>query len=333
MMMKSINLFNLRDYTHKPTKIYIVFYSILQNIKPFIPFVQNFIQMIYNQTIKSEDRQKTMTTPNFYNPEQVGTLYHADISEASRAGVHANLPPANTDQERVYLLLVDVQVDFIHPDGALAIDGAVDDTRRLIQWMYQHAPKISKIGITLDSHVPIQIFHPAWWVNPQGEHPDGYTSISYQDILDGIWQPLYDVEWSKQYVEILEERAKKQLMIWPYHVLLGTVGQTLVPAVAEAVAYHSVGRKAQPNYIIKGLIPQSENYSAIEPEVKYPEHPQGDVNHALLDEMASYDKIYLGTSEKPLRARDSRFNVAPLPRRSNQQDSPINRYHVIGQAP
>lgn len=234
-----------------------------------------------------------MTTPNFYDPQRVGTLYPPLIVEATSAGTQANLSPATDDQERVYLLLVDVQVDFVHPDGALAVQGAVDDTRRLVEWMYQHAPTISKIGITLDSHVPLQIFHPAWWANAQGEHPNGYTPISYQSILDGVWHPLYDVEWSKHYVQTLEEHARKQLMIWPYHVLLGTVGQTLVPAVAEAVAYHSVGRKVQPNYVIKGLIPQTENYSAIEPEVNYPDDPQSAVNQDLLDEMANYDKIYI----------------------------------------
>lgn len=234
-----------------------------------------------------------MTIPNFYTPNRVGTLYPPNIIQATQAGATANLSPAQEDRESVYLLLVDVQVDFVHPDGALSVAGAVEDTQRLVEWMYQNASTISKIGITLDSHVPIQIFHPAWWVNAQGEHPSGYTSISYQDIVDGIWQPLYDEAWSKQYVQKLEEQARKQLMIWPYHVLLGTPGQTLVPAVAEAVAYHSVGRKVQPNYVLKGLIPQTENYSAIEPEVNYPDNPQSTVNHALLNEMASYDKIYI----------------------------------------
>jgi nicotinamidase/pyrazinamidase len=41
------------------------------------------------------------------------------------------------------------------------------------------------------------------------------------------------------------------------------------------------------------LIPQTENYSAIEPEVNYPDNPQSAVNQALLDEMANYDKIYI----------------------------------------
>jgi nicotinamidase/pyrazinamidase len=99
-------------------------------------------------------------------------------------------------------------------------------------------------------------------------------------------------------VDILEETAKKQLMVWPYHVLLGTTGHALVPAVAEAVAYHTLARQVQPNYVIKGMIPYTENYSAIEPEVSLPEslqtHPhRAEVNHALLNEMAAYDVIYV----------------------------------------
>ncbi len=235
---------------------------------------------------------------DFYTPESIGTLLKPNIPAASAAGLAANLTAADADSKQVYLLVIDVQIDFIHPDGALPIAGAIDDTRRMVDWMYAHAPRISKMGLTLDTHLPIQIFHPAWWVDQNGQHPGGFTPITSADIERGVWRPLYDEAWSRQYVEILEETAKKQLMVWPYHVLLGTPGQALVPAVAEAVAYHTIARQAQPTYVVKGMIPQTENYSAIEPEVKIPEHPQGDVNRALLDEMAQYDKIYVAGQAK-----------------------------------
>ncbi len=239
-----------------------------------------------------------MTFPDYYTPDRIGTLYAPHIDAATRAGRSAKTPPASDDTERVYLLLVDMQVDFVHPDGALAVPGAVDDTRRLIEWIYNNVGQITTIGATLDSHLPLQIFHPPWWVDANGEHPQGYTPISSDDVKSGKWTPLYEVAWSHEYVEKLEEDAKKQLMIWPFHVLLGTPGHGLVPALSEAIAYHAAARQAQPEYHIKGLIPKSEHYSAVEPEVKVPEHPQGDVNRTLLDEIATYDRVYIAGQAK-----------------------------------
>jgi nicotinamidase-related amidase len=127
-----------------------------------------------------------MNTPTFYHPEQVGTLYTPNIPAATAAGRDANLSPATDDAKRIYLLVVDAQVDFVHPDGALPVSGAVEDTRRLVDWLYAHMGKISKIGLTLDTHLPIQIFHPAWWVDENGQHPAGFTPITSADISNGL---------------------------------------------------------------------------------------------------------------------------------------------------
>lgn len=239
-----------------------------------------------------------MTLPGYYQPKQIGTLVTPNVADAAAVGRSAGLSNANADGEKTYLLLVDIQIDFIHPDGALYIPGSIDDTRRTVEWIYNNAGRITKIGATLDTHLPIQIFHPPWWVDADGNHPAPYTAITGESIQSGQWHALYEPEWSAQYAEILEEQAKKVLMIWPYHVLLGTPGQALVPALAEAIAYHAAARGAQPEYVVKGLIPKSENYSAIEPEVKVPDHPQGDVNQALLDDMATYDVIYVAGQAK-----------------------------------
>ena len=83
------------------------------------------------------------------------------------------------------------------------------------------------------------------------------------------------------YVAQLEAQHRKQLMIWPYHTMVGTVGHNLSPSLYEAVCYHSAARGSQPAKLIKGSIPQTEHYSILEPEVKVADHPQGEVNHAL----------------------------------------------------
>ena len=242
--------------------------------------------------------ENEMTFPEHYTPDRIGTLYTPATRAAVDAGQDVVVSPASEDRRRIYLLLVDMQVDFIHPDGALYVPGAVEDTRRTIEWIYRNTGQITKIGASLDSHIPIQIFSPTWWVDKAGKHPEPYTSIAVEDVQAGIWNPLYEREWSLDYVEALEQNAKKTLMIWPYHTLIGTPGHTLVPALYEAIAYHSAARKSQPTLYSKGSIAKTEHYSIMEPEVKVRGEVQGDVNEAFLDELSTYDLIYVAGQAK-----------------------------------
>lgn len=236
--------------------------------------------------------------PSFYQPDKVGTLYEPRAFEAAAAGAALKLKPASSDQQRVLLLLVDPQVDFIHEDGALSVPGAVDDTRRTVEWIFSHAEQITTIAASLDSHVPIQIFSPSWWVGQDGQNPPPYTVITAADVDAGVWMPLYEEEWSRQYVHKLEQQAKKELMIWPYHTLIGTPGHAITPALYEAIAFHSAARQSQPVFLTKGSIPKTEYYSMIEPEVKVPEEAHGGLNEPFLKLLASYDRIYVAGQAK-----------------------------------
>lgn len=236
---------------------------------------------------------------SIFNPNDVGKLYSARIPEFRFDGIKANLTPSSTDALRVMLLIVDMQVDFVHPEGSLSVAGAIGDTTRLIQWIYKNADKVTAISASLDSHIPIQIFSQAWWKNPDsGNQPDPFTLITLEDIKKGLWVPVVDPKWSLHYVEELEKSAKKNLMIWPYHCLIGTIGHALVPALSEAIAYHSAARNAQPLYLTKGTIPQVEHYGIMEPEVKYPNHPAGGTNTTFLDMLGRYDRVYVAGEAK-----------------------------------
>jgi len=236
--------------------------------------------------------------PSFYHSEKVGTLYTPDTPEAIHQGQQAGLPPANGDQQRVILLLVDPQVDFIHPDGSLSVPGAVDDTRRTIEWIFRHASSLTAIAASLDSHIPTQIFYPTWWTDADGRYPDPFTVITGTDVNGGHWRPVYEPEWSVQYVHTLETEAKKELMIWPYHTMIGTPGHTITPALYEAIAFHAAARQSRPEFLTKGLIPKTEHYSLLEPEVKVPDHPQGTLNTEFLTMLASYDLVYVAGQAK-----------------------------------
>ncbi|MGQ9889673.1 MAG: nicotinamidase [Aggregatilineales bacterium] len=239
-----------------------------------------------------------MPVPPFYDPQRVGVLYRPDVTGAAQAGNAARLSPAAEDRRRIMLLLVDAQVDFVHPQGALSVPGAVDDTQRTIEWLLENAGKVSTVAASLDSHIPTQIFFPTWWDDADGQHPQPFTPIALDDVRSGRWRPVYEPEWSVHYVETLEAQAKKQLMIWPYHTLLGSEGHNLMPALYEAVVYHSAARQTQPLFIIKGLIPRSEHYSILEPEVKVPDHPQGTLNREFLSQLETHDRVYIAGQAK-----------------------------------
>jgi len=239
-----------------------------------------------------------ITFPSFYDPERVGTLYVPDTAAAIGEGLAAGLTEAAADDRRLVLLLVDAQVDFIHQDGALSIPGAVEDARRTAEWIYRNVSQITAIAASLDSHVPAQIFFPIWWVNEIGEHPDPFTPITSQQVNEGVWRPVYLPKWSATYVERLQEQAKKELMIWPYHTMIGTLGRSLTPALYEAVVYHAAARQAKPRFVTKGNLPQTEFYSLLEPEVKLPDDSRGQLNQEFLHELLGHDLIYLAGQAK-----------------------------------
>ena len=246
------------------------------------------------------DESKTTMTfyPEFYNPDRVGDLYAPDTLLAVENGRAAGLTNSKEDKRRIVLLLVDAQVDFIHAEGSLTVPGAVDDTRRTIEWILTHVGSITNIAASLDSHMPIQIFSPIWWVDRDDQHPAPYTVIRSADVRSGIWRALYQPEWAVEYTEKLEAQARKELMIWPYHTLIGTPGHAIMPALYETIAFHSAARQTQPTFLSKGSIAETEHYSMLEPEVKVPGQTLGGLNVSFLNMLASYDLVYVAGQAK-----------------------------------
>lgn len=239
-----------------------------------------------------------MSMPSFTSAEEAGRLIFPEVGGAIRAGSESQTDPVEGDRIKIALMLVDAQIDFVHADGALSVPGAVEDAERTAEWIYAHTSKITHIFASLDTHVPLQIFFPTWWADDQGERPEPYTPITVEDVETGKWRPLFDEDWSVEYVHALQEQARKDLMIWPFHVLLGTPGHALTPILYEAIAYHSAARATQPTFETKGTIAKTEYYSLLEPEVKVPEDPRGTINHELMERILSFDAIYFAGQAK-----------------------------------
>lgn len=225
--------------------------------------------------------------------------YAARIQEFTEAGRSAGLTPASSDSEKIAVVLVDYQHDFVDPSGTLYVPGSQADVARFLTWFYSNAHRISTIYASLDTHIPFQIFYSSWWVNPQtGEHPQPFTVITGQDVENHTWVPLLEPEWSTYYVYELQQKARKDLMIWPYHTMQGTLGHMLVSPISEAIAWHSAARQTPPIYIEKGLTTRTEFYGIFGAEVPDPQSPASNLNIPLLDAVMQHDRVYIAGEAK-----------------------------------
>ena len=163
-------------------------------------------------------------------------------------------PTAQTEENKPKILFlgIDIQTDFMD-NGALGVAGAKQDVIRLSQFLYKHMDKLSKIIVSLDTHEVKQIFHPCWWVDIEGNHPAPYTIIKASDLTEGKWRATVDPALSKNYVRHLE-KADKQLCIWPYHCINGTVGATLESQFNNIIHFISLAQNIPLTKINKGNI-------------------------------------------------------------------------------
>jgi len=204
-----------------------------------------------------------------------------------------SLPPSEQDKERVLLLIIDMQQDFMEK-GALGVPKSHGDVERLCGWMHANMAKITKIAASLDTHNPFAIFHPAWWIDENGKNPKPFTPITLDDLDNGKWKPVINPIASRDYVENLEKLAKKTLMIWPYHCLEGTTGHALENQLANMIYFQSVAKKSIVDRMIKGNDPSTEMYGILKAEYD----PKNRINIDFLNKMAKYGKIVIAGEAK-----------------------------------
>ena len=264
---------------------------------------------------------RELPVPAFHRPERVGEVWRVPYEERAREAqewaVEHELAPASDDALRVCLLAVDVQNTFCIPEFELYVGGrsgtgAVDDNRRLCDFVYRNLASITQIVPSLDTHRVTQVFHAIWLVDEDGNHPDPYTLVSPEDVARGRWRvnPAaaasvgYDLEYAQRqladYTRQLAAGGKYELTIWPYHALLGGIGYALVSAVEEAFFFHGVARASQPDFQVKGEEPLTEHYSMLGPEVtKGPDGEElGVKNTALVERLLGFDAVIVAGQAK-----------------------------------
>jgi nicotinamidase-related amidase len=230
----------------------------------------------------------SLPLPEFFDPGTVDGVWRVSYEERARqardwAHQHA-LQPVSFDPTKTWLMLIDVQNTFCIPGFELYVGGrsgrgAVEDNVRLCEFIYRNLGSITQITTTMDTHKTMQVFHAIFFVDKDGNHPAPYTDIHTSDLHDGKWRfnpalaeqfdiaPEYGQQMMIHYAKELQKTGKYALTVWPYHAMLGGIGHALVPAVEEAIFFHTVARLANPDIVIKGETPFTENYSVIGPEV------------------------------------------------------------------
>jgi nicotinamidase-related amidase len=259
--------------------------------------------------------------PDFFDPGKLDQVWRVPYEERAKGAknwaLQHGLQPASAAKSKIWLLLVDVQNTFCIPGFELYVGGrsgrgAVEDNRRLCEFIYRNLGIITQVTATMDTHQAMQIFHAIFLVDENGEHPAPYTNVSAEDIRTGRWKfnpalagqfeitPEEGQERLRHYTSTLDERGKYDLTIWPYHAMLGGIGHALVSAVEEALFFHSIARLSPPDFEIKGDRSFTEHYSVIGPEVE--KGPQGEIlgehNNKFVETLKDVDRLVIAGQAK-----------------------------------
>ncbi len=270
---------------------------------------------------KPDMARSELPLPPHFDPTKVDKIWkvpYLERAEEARAwAILHSVRPACDDPVKICLVAVDVQNAFCIPGFELYVAGrsgagAIDDSRRLCEFIYRNLNVITQICPTMDTHNAMQIFHPIFLVNDEGEHPAPFTLISEEDVRKGVWKFNPDLcftfrvdeEYGQQlllhYTRKLKEGGKYDLTIWPYHGMLGGIGHALVASVEEAVFFHCVARYTQPDFHVKGDRSFTEHYSVLGPEVR--EGPEGEElglkSEKFFRKLLEFDAVLIGGQAK-----------------------------------
>jgi nicotinamidase/pyrazinamidase len=193
----------------------------------------------------------------------------------------------------VHLVIIDPQVDFCDPAGALYVKGAEADVERLARMVRRLAPKLSDIHVTLDSHRLIDVAHPIFWKSSDGQNPDPFTILTAADVESGRWIPALPglTRRMLEYVRTLEANGRYPLCIWPPHCLIGSPGHCVMPELREALLEWERQRFAMVDFVTKGSNPWTEHYSAVQADVPDPADPGTQLNARFIQTLMDADLI------------------------------------------
>jgi nicotinamidase/pyrazinamidase len=168
------------------------------------------------------------------------------------------------------LLIIDPQNDFCDIDGAaLPVSGANADLDRLAALIRERGAQLDGITVTLDSHHTYDIAHTSYWRDAAGDTPAPFTPVTLDDVESGRFNPAD----AGQYEAVKAYLRQSGLFLWPNHCIVGSWGHGLHAGLARSLSAWEAGSLRNVDYLIKGLNPRTEHFSAFEADVPIGDDP------------------------------------------------------------
>lgn len=209
----------------------------------------------------------------------------------------------------LYLLVIDPQNDFcdlpadyrpLLPNGeraapALPVAGAHADMQRVASLVERGGRGLAGIGVTLDSHNRVDVAHPTFWMQGDGNPVAPFTEIAAADVRAGRYLPRLASALPRvlAYLDALETAGRYRLMVWPVHCEIGTWGQNVHADVRAAYNRWEETSLGIVDKIVKGTNPWTEHYSAVMAEVVDADDPATQLNRPFIDRLQRADQVFI----------------------------------------
>ncbi len=195
------------------------------------------------------------------------------------------------------LLIIDMQNDFCNPDGALYVKDAEKDISRLGAFITQYPDRLDHIIMTQDNHHVIDISHPVFWEDSEGNLPAAFTEINTDDIKKGTWRPRFEKEKAITYISDLESQGEFPHVVWPEHCITGSYGAAIVDEIMEPVKrWAREGRYF--DVVTKGTNPFTEHFGALMANIPIKNYPETQLNTELVKTFNLFDTILIAGEAK-----------------------------------
>lgn len=209
----------------------------------------------------------------------------------------------------LHLLIIDPQNDFCDlpeaylprrlgehaPGPALPVPGAHGDMLRVASLIECCGAGLASISITLDSHHRLDIAHPMFWMDAEGNIVSPFTEITAANVTDGKYAPRDPAsrERALYYLHQLEAAGRYRLMVWPTHCEIGSWGNNVHADVRAAYNKWEEATLRTVTKLVKGTNPWTEHYSAVQAEVPDETDPGTQMNTGFINMLKQADVVYI----------------------------------------
>lgn len=190
-----------------------------------------------------------------------------------------------------------MQNDFCSPEGALYVNGAEQDLKNVASFIAKQSSLIDHIILTQDNHHVIDISHPYFWTDKNGNYPQAFTTISADDVNSNKWRAGYYKEEAINYINELYKQGEYPHIIWPEHCIVGSKGAAIADELMVAIIdWSHKGRFFE--LIQKGLNPITEHFGALRANIPNSKDPSTMLNTSLIESLHKYNRILIAGEAK-----------------------------------